>query len=66
MKFFYNDKLVRTSKTMNYTHAVIRDKENGEIVTWGCSSTLAGAQKALIQARKINNTYRIVELDRKG
>lgn len=40
MKFYYNDKLIRTSKTHHYTHAVIN--ENGEALT--CSATLKGCE----------------------
>lgn len=41
MKFFYNDKLVRTSKTHHYTHAVIRI-DTGKALT--CSATRQGCE----------------------
>lgn len=42
MKFFYDGKLVRTSKTKVYTHAVINTETGGLI---GCSSSRELAQK---------------------
>lgn len=45
MKYFYNDKLIRTSKTHHYTHACIEVKEDGTIICQGCSSSKAGAEK---------------------
>ena len=65
MKFFYNGQLLRTSKTKEYTHAVVREKENGTYVLWGCASSYDGASRALTQAVKVNATYRIVPLVRK-
>ena len=53
MKFYYNGKLVRTSKTHAYTHAVLTP--NGD--TFSCSSSREGAVKAL-QA-KINEWEQI-------
>lgn len=41
MKFYYNDKLIRTSKNHVYTHAVI-NTETGSLI--GCRSSLRGAQ----------------------
>lgn len=68
MKFYYKGKLIRTSKTHNYTHAVVREKENGEIGLWGCSSTYEGAVKALNQANRAypsSANFKIVELESK-
>lgn len=42
MKYYYNGKLVRTSKTREYTHAVLH---NGACVA--CSSSAALAEKAM-------------------
>ena len=42
MKFYYNDKLIRTSKTHVYSHAVI-NTVTGRVI--GCRSTLLGAQQ---------------------
>ena len=47
MKFYYNGKLVRTSKTHNYNYALIWFKDNGELVTIACSEKLE-----VIEARK--------------
>lgn len=63
MKFFYKGQLVRTSKTRNYTHAIIREKADGTPVVYCCSSTLDGAAKQLNTARGLNPTYKIVELE---
>lgn len=41
MKFYYNDKLMRTSKTHEYKYAIIT--ENGDL--WSCHGTLEAAQK---------------------
>lgn len=41
MKFYYNDKLVRTSKTHEYHYAIL--SENGDV--WSCHGTLEAAQK---------------------
>lgn len=46
MKFFYNNKLVRTSKTKRYKYAVIRESGD-DIKVFACSETRANAQKAL-------------------
>ena len=43
MKFYYKDKLIRTSKTRAYTHALI--DQNGKAVT--CSATREGCEKEL-------------------
>lgn len=45
MKFYYNGKLVRSSKTREYKYAVVRETADGKIVVWGCSSTREGAEK---------------------
>ena len=42
MKFYYNGKLVRTSQTHTYTHAVL-DLETGECI--GCRSSEQAAQQ---------------------
>lgn len=41
MKFYYNDKLVRTSKTHEYHYAIL--SANGDV--WSCHGTLEAAQK---------------------
>lgn len=45
MKFYYQDKLVRTSKTHHYAFAVICENKNGFSV-WACASTRELAEKA--------------------
>lgn len=44
MKFYYEDKLIRTSKTHVYTHALIG--KSGEVIT--CSATREGCEKELL------------------
>lgn len=57
MKFYYNNKLIRTSKTHIYTHALI--DQNGKAVT--CSATREGCEKELsrrireIEQRMVNH-----------
>lgn len=46
MKFYYNDKVIRTSKTMRYKFAVISENSEG-VKVFACSETRANAQKAL-------------------
>ena len=46
MKFYYKDKLVRTSKNQHYTHAVITESEKG-IGVWACASRRDLAEKAM-------------------
>lgn len=43
MKFFYNGKQIRTSKTHVYTHAVLTPEGK----TFACSSSREGAEKAI-------------------
>lgn len=64
-KFYYKGQLVRQSKTKDYNFAVIREKEDGAIVTWGCATNLAGAEKALKDARKVNAAYKVVALEKR-
>ena len=48
MKFYYKDKLLRTSKTHEYTHAVVcEDEELGTLKCIGCRSTRQGAESFL-------------------
>lgn len=47
MKYYYKGKLVRTSKTHHYTHAIIRHEENGVFTCVGCSSSEQGAEKLM-------------------
>lgn len=50
MKFYYNDKLIRTSKTHVYTHALL--DQSSKAVT--CSATREGCEKELSRSiRKI-------------
>ena len=44
MKFYYKDKLIRTSKNHQYTHAVI-DITNGEVK--GCRTSITAAQQII-------------------
>lgn len=44
MKYYYNNTLIRTSKTHKYTHAVINEVD-GKVICYGCSSSKAGAEK---------------------
>lgn len=41
MKFYYNGELIRTSKTHEYTHAVIDVRNSG---CWGCRTSYKAAQ----------------------
>jgi hypothetical protein len=50
MKFYYNDKLVRTSKTRHYKYAV--GSEYSGFTT--CSETLENAKRALEQLVRLN------------
>lgn len=47
MKFYYNGQLMRTSKTHNYTHAVIAHHDDGTISCIACSASRELAEKAL-------------------
>jgi hypothetical protein len=49
MKFYYNNKLMRTSKTHEYKYAVVKVKENGELVCYGCSATRKGAEAKITE-----------------
>lgn len=54
MKFYYNGKLIRTSKTRHYKYAV----GTSDTATYArCSETLANAQKALDELKR-----RIIEV----
>lgn len=55
MKFYYEGNLIRTSKSHNYTHAVLAP--NGKAIS--CSSTREGAEK--FKQSEINNWSRSVE-----
>ena len=44
MKYYYKDKLIRTSKTHNYTHAVMTAKDK----LIACASSYELAEKSLI------------------
>ena len=74
MKFYYDGELIRTSKTHNYTHAVVAPAEPGaknRWVTYGCRTGLPGAQALLNDTMKRVGAYnkktaellRIVELE---
>ncbi len=52
MKFYYEDKLIRTSKTHVYTHALIG--QSGKAIT--CSATREGCEKELL--RRLHNIER--------
>lgn len=54
MKFYYEDKLIRTSKTHVYTHALIG--QSGKVIT--CSVTRKGCEKELI--RSLHNIERSI------
>lgn len=41
MKFYYNGKLMRTSKTHEYKYAIVSEND----VLWSCHGTLEAAQK---------------------
>lgn len=58
MKFYYNDHLIRTSKTHHYTHACISFKEDGTLVVHGCSTSKAGAEK--VKNREISDFERCI------
>ena len=74
MKFYYDGELIRTSKTHNYTHAVVALAEPGaknKWVTYGCRTGLQGAQALLNDTKRRVGAYnkktaellRIVELE---
>ena len=48
MKFYYNGVLIRTSKTHNYTHAVIGQKlDDGKYALYGCRTSEEAAQSII-------------------
>lgn len=60
MKFYYDGELIRTSKTHNYTHAVVAPAEPGaknRWVTYGCRTGLPGAQALLNDTMKRVGAY---------
>ena len=60
MKFYYDGELIRTSKTHNYTHAVVAPAEPGaknKWVTYGCRTGLPGAQALLNDTMKRVGAY---------
>ena len=61
MKFYYNDKLVRTSITHHYTHAVIRS-DTGNVLM--CSTSEEGCKKYI--RRYINEKYQGIENAKKA
>lgn len=74
MKFYYDGELIRTSKTHNYTHAVVapaRPEAKNRWVTYGCRTGLQGAQALLNDTKRRVGAYnqeaakalRIVELE---
>lgn len=48
MKFYYNNKLMRTSKTHEYKYAVVSFR-TGEPVCLGCSATRSGAEAKITE-----------------
>ena len=60
-KHYYKGQMIRASKTKQYAFAVVREKENGEIVVWGCASNLKGAEKALKDANAVRLYHNGVE-----
>ena len=63
-KFYYKGQLIRQSKTKDYNFAVVREKDDGTVVTWGCSTSLVGAEKALKDAWKVRTDYKVVKLEK--
>lgn len=75
MKFYYDGELIRTSKTHNYTHAVVAParwpEAKNKWVTYGCRTGLQGAQALLNDTKRRMGAYnkktaellRIVELE---
>lgn len=69
MKFYYNGKLIRTSKTNVYTHAVLAPEGK----TIACSSSREGAEKAIrreasryeVNAFGCRNAIKAIEAGRK-
>lgn len=61
MKFYYNGKLVRTSKNHVYTHAVIN--ENGGCIA--CSSTRKGAEQVISSEISYNERRLQTQLNKK-
>ena len=55
MKFYYNGKMIRTSKNHIYTHAVI-NKETGALI--GCRKSLELAEA--IKTGEINRYYHAI------
>lgn len=51
MKFYYNDKVIRTSKTMRYKFAVISEHGEG-VKVFSCSETRVNAQKSLDKIKR--------------
>lgn len=55
MKFYYKGKLIRTSKTHHYTHAIIYNREDGTFACHGCSATEQGAEKLYRALPNVHN-----------
>lgn len=62
-KFYYNNELIRTSKTKNYKYAVIA-YNNGEMKVFRCSETKANAEKAHTAA--INELKEDIEREKRN
>ena len=63
MKFYYEGKLVRTSKTHHYTHALI-DVETGKVVTCSTSAVRCESEKKRyirVAADLVENCHRAIK-----
>lgn len=74
MKFYFDGELIRTSKTHNYTHAVVSPARPEAVNSWlvyGCRTTMKSAQALLAQEQRRIAKYnpekaaelRVVELE---
>ena len=55
MKFYFDGELIRTSKTHNYTHAVVSPARPEAVNSWlvyGCRTTMKSAQALLAQEQR--------------
>lgn len=60
MKFYYNGRLVRTSKTHDYKWAVIEEMDDGTLKIYGCRADRAAADAELARVLRRGHPYAVV------
>lgn len=60
MKFYYNGRLVRTSKTHDYKWAVIEEMDDGTLKIYGCRADRAAADAELARMLRRGHPYAVV------